>query len=376
MVQDTNLSALAGPIAPARLMSVDALRGFTMFWITGGDAPLLWTLADATQSKFLDKLLVQFEHVPWEGFHAWDLIMPMFLFVVGVVMPFSFNSRLQRGQTKKQIYLHVIKRFVILWVLGMIAQGNLLDYDLSKLHIYCNTLHAIAAGYLIASILILNLNIIWQAVVTAAPLLLFWGLMMLVPVPGYGAGVLTESGNLAIYIDEIVLGRFIDGTPYAWVLGSMTFACTVMLGVFAGHILRSQQSNARKVLWLFVSAIVCLVVGWLWGFIFPIIKHLWTSSMVLYAGGWSLLLLAIFYLLIDVWGFKKWAFPFVVIGMNAIALYTAVHIFDFKHIGNVFVGGLADRLGDWNPFVQAVAAFVVVWLILYWMYRQKVFIKV
>jgi predicted acyltransferase len=371
MVQDTNQIA-----APGRLMSVDALRGFTMFWITGGDAPLLWTLADATQSKFLDKLLVQFEHVPWEGFHAWDLIMPMFLFVVGVVMPFSFNSRLQRGQTKKQIYLHVIKRVVILWILGLAAQGNLLAYDLSKLHIYCNTLHAIAAGYLIASVLLLNLNIKWQAVVTAALLLLFWGLMMLVPVPGYGPGVLTENGNLAIYIDELVLGRFIDGTPYAWVLSSMTFAATVMLGVFAGYLLRSQQSQARKVLWLLVSAIVCLGVGWLWGLVFPIIKHLWTSSMVLYAGGWSLLLLAIFYLVIDVWGFRKWAFPFVVIGMNAIALYTAVHIFDFKNIGNVFVGGLADRLGDWNPFVQAVAAFVVVWLILYWMYRQKVFIKV
>jgi predicted acyltransferase len=360
----------------SRLMSVDALRGFTMFWIIGGDAPLLRGLGKGLNNDFFNKLLVQFNHVRWEGFHAWDLVMPLFLFVVGVAMPFSFNKRLSRGDRKSQLYLHVITRVMILWILGMIAQGNLLAYNLSKLHIYCNTLQAIAAGYLIASILLLNQNIIRQAITTVGLLLLFWALMMWVPVPKFGAGVLTEDGNLAIYIDNIILGPYSDGTPYTWILSSITFAGTVMLGVMAGHLLRSDKRKIAKVLLLFAAGIGCLIVGWLWGMVFPIIKHIWTSSMVLWAGGWSFLLLALFYLLIDVLGLRKWAFGLVVIGMNAIAVYMACHVFDFKLIGNIFVRGLEKWVGPWYYFAQEVAAFAVVWLILYWMYRKRTFIKI
>ncbi|MHC4720889.1 MAG: acyltransferase family protein [Planctomycetota bacterium] len=367
-----------GPVEKmrGRLMSVDALRGFTMLWIIGGDAPMVRGLAKAVGGEFFDKVLVQLDHVRWEGFSAWDLIMPLFLFVVGIVMPFSLNKRLERGQSKKQIYLHIIKRVLILWVLGMIAQGNLFAYDMSKLQVYCNTLQAIAAGYLIGSILVLNLNIRWQMIATAGLLLLFWALMVWVPVPGHGAGVLTEEGNLAIYIDDMVLGRFSDGLTYTWVLSSLTFGGTVMLGVMGGHILRSRKREFAKVLWLLGAAVGCLVAGLAWGLVFPIIKHIWTSSMVLYAGGWSFLLLGLFYLVIDVWGLSKWAFPLMVIGVNAIAVYMAVHVFDFKHVGNIFVGGLERWLGDWNYLVQEVAAFAVVWLILYWMYRKKTFIKI
>jgi len=359
-----------------RIMSIDALRGFTMFWIIGGDAPILIGLAKGTGSEFLNRLLVQFEHVRWEGFRCWDLVMPLFLFVVGVVMPFSFSRRITSGKTKKQMYLHVIKRVIILWILGMVAQGNLLAYDPSKLQLYSNTLQAIAAGYLIASIFIIHLNLRWQMVGTAALLLVFWAMMTFVPVPEYGPGVLTEDGNMAIYIDNIVLGRFSDGYSYTWVLSSLTFGATVMLGVMGGHLLRLEKSQVAKVRWLVAAGIGCLTLGWAWGMVFPIIKHLWTSSMVLFAGGWSFLLLALFYLLIDVWSFKKWAFGFVVIGMNAITVYMAVHVFDFKHVGNIFVGGLAKWLGEWNYFVQEVAAFAIVWLILYWMYRKKTFIKI
>jgi len=366
-------------IGTARVMSIDALRGFDMFFIISylGHGWIFAPLVKATGSEFLKtSVLPQFNHVHWEGFHCWDLIMPLFLFVVGVVMPYSFSKRLARGDSKGQLYLHVIKRVIILWILGMIAQGNLLTYDLSKLQLYSNTLQSIAAGYLIASILILNLNVIWQMVTTLGLLLSFWALMVWVPVPGYGAGVLTEQGNLALYLDNIILGRFSDGLTYTWILSSITFAGTVMLGVMAGHLLRSKKSQPAKVLWLFVAGVGCVVLGLVWGMVFPIIKHIWTSSMVVYAAGWSYLLLALFYLVIDVWGFRKWAFGFVVIGMNAITVYMAVHVFDFKHIGNIFVGGLARWLGSWNGFVQETADFIVVWLILYWMYRKKMFIKI
>ena len=360
-----------------RIMSIDALRGFDMFWIIGG-----WYIFRGLHEKFDNSttqwLTQQMSHVKWEGFRPWDLIMPLFLFVVGVVMPFAFNKRLARGDSKKRLYFHIIIRTVILFILGMIAQGRLLTYDLSKLRIYSNTLQAIAAGYLIAAIILLNLRIVWQIVTTAVLLLLFWALMMLVPVPGHGAGMLEPDVNLAIYLDRLILGGFIDGTdpPYTWILSGMTFATTVMLGAMAGHLLRLDKKGIMKVLYLLAAGVGCLVLGLIWNIWFPIIKHIWTSSFVLYSAGWCYLLLALFYLVIDVCGFKKWAFPFVVIGMNAIAVYMATHVFNFRHIGDIFVDGLDKYVGDWSPFIHAVAAFTVIWLIMWWMYRKRLFIKI
>ena len=208
-------------------------------------------------------------------------------------------------------------------------------------------------------------------------MLLFWVLLAFVPVPGHGAGIFKPDVNFAIYVEELVMGPFFSaGSGYSWVLSSITFTATVMLGVLAGHLLRSEKTELAKFFWLFALGIGCLLLGMVWSNWFPVIKRLWTSSMVLLAGGWSYLLLALFYLVIDVWGFKKWAFGFVVIGMNAIAVYMSIQLFNFRQIGNIFVGGLSDRLGDWNSLVQAIAAFAVIWLILYWMYRKKTFIKI
>jgi predicted acyltransferase len=200
--------------------------------------------------------------------------------------------------------------------------------------------------------------------------------MVLVPVPGYGAGHLTPEGNLAIYLDKWIQGPFQDQTTYTWILSSLTFAATVMLGAFCGLWLRSERSKKQKVIGLVFAGISCTLLGWGWGLLFPIIKHLWTSSFVLYSGGLCILLLALFYLVIDVWGYRKWAFPFKVIGMNAIAVYMATMVFDFRLIGDVFVGGLEKYLMTGFPFVQSLAAFAVVWLILYFLYRQRIFIKI
>jgi predicted acyltransferase len=360
-----------------RLMSLDALRGFDMFWIIGGYG-IVQGLGKGLNNPWFNRYIMpQIDHVRWEGFVAWDLIMPLFLFVVGAAMPFSFAKRLEQGESKTRLYVHILYRVAILWVLGMIAQGRLLEYDLSKLQLYSNTLQAIAAGYLIASLILLNLKLRWQFVATGGLLLLYWGLLGLVPVPG-GAGQFTEQGNLAIYIDRLILGRFQDGTnpPYTWILSSMTFAATVTIGAFAGQLLRSNQSKARKVLILLGAGVACVLVGWVWGQIFPIIKHIWTSSMVLYAAGWSLLLLALFYLVIDVLRLRLLAFFFVVIGMNAIAVYMATHVFDFRHLGDIFVGSLAKWTGDWHDFLRAVAAFAILWLILFYMYRKRTFVKI
>jgi len=361
-----------------RLISLDALRGFDMFWIIGGYWILQGLGKGLDSPWFNGHIMPQIEHARWEGFTAWDLIMPLFLFVVGAAMPFSFAKRLERGESKARLYSHVLYRVAVLWILGMIAQGRLLEYDLAKLQLYSNTLQAIAAGYLIASLILLNLRPRRQFVVTGGLLLLYWGLLALVPVPGQGMGQLTEYGNLAFYIDRLILGRFQDGTnpPYTWILSGMTFAATVMIGAFAGQLLRSNLGKARKVLFLLATGVVCIYLGWAWGFAFPIIKHIWTSSMVLYAGGWSLLLLGLFYLVIDVLRLRFLAFFFVVIGMNAIAVYMAVHVFDFRQLGDILVGGLAKWTGNWHDFIRAVAGITILWLILYYMYRKRTFIKI
>jgi predicted acyltransferase len=360
-----------------RLVSLDALRGFDMFWIIGGYQIVLG-LAKGLKSQWFDTWIVpQVRHMDWIGFTAWDLIMPLFLFVVGTAMPFSFAKRLSQGESKSRLFLHVVYRVVVLWVLGMIAQGRLLEYDLSKLRLFSNTLQAIAAGYLFASIILLTLaKVRWQVAMTAALLLLYWGLLMLVPVPGHGAGVLTPEGNLAIYIDKLILGPFQDGTTYTWILSSMTFTTTIMLGALAGQLLQSDGTKSMKAAVLFGAGIGCVLVGWIWGLTFPIIKHIWTSSMVLYAGGWSLLLLCLFYLVIDVARLRFLGFFFVVIGMNAIAIYMVTRVFDFRQLGDIFVRGLARWTGDWQDFVRALAAMAVLWLILFYLYRKRIFIKV
>jgi predicted acyltransferase len=357
-----------------RILCIDALRGFDMLWIIGGGEVMI-AFANATGFGFLSTIPQQLDHT-WGEFHFYDLIMPLFLFIVGVVMPVSIRKRLVGGESKKKIYLHVVKRVIILYFLGLIASGNLLTYDLTKIHLWTDTLHAIAVGYLVSYIMIMELKLRWQIGITISLLFLYWGIMALIPIPGVGAGIYTPDTNLALYVDNVVLGHFQEGLGWTYILTNMTFICSVMLGTFAGRILLSDNVPMKNIWRLAILGISCIIAGKIWGIWFPVIHHLWTSSLVLFAGGLSTLLLTLFYLVIDVWGYKRWAFPFVVIGMNAIAVYVASHLFDFSIIGNVFVGGLSTYTGAWNEFVQALAALIVVWLILYWMYRNKSFIKI
>jgi predicted acyltransferase len=357
-----------------RILCIDALRGFDMLWIIGGGEVMI-TLTKATGLSFLSTIPKQFDHT-WGEFHFYDIIMPLFLFIVGVVIPVSIRNRIAKGESKKNLYLHVVRRVIILYLLGLIASGHLLTFDLSKMHLLTDTLHAIAVGYLVSYIMIMELKLKWQIGITASLLFLYWGIMALIPIPGFGTGKYSPDTNLALYVDNAVLGHFQEGMGWTYIITTLTFICSVMLGVFAGNILQSDRTPMRKVSLLSLIGICCIVAGKIWGIWFPIIHHLWTSSLVLFAGGLSFLLLSIFYLVIDVWGFKKWSFPFVVIGMNAITVYVATHLFDFSIIGNVFVGGLSKYLGSWNEFVQALAALAVVWLILYWMYRKRTFIKI
>jgi predicted acyltransferase len=357
-----------------RLVCVDALRGFDMLWIIGG-AQVLITLSKASGIGFLSNIAVHFDH-SWGQFHFYDLIQPLFLFIVGVVMPVSFRKRTARGETKRRIYNHVIKRVLILYILGLISSGHLLSFDISKIHLITNVLHVIAVGYLVSSVMILELNFKWQIGISAALLFLYWALLALIPIPGYGAGIYKPDLNLALYIDNAILGHFQEGEGWTYIISNITFIPSIMLGVFAGNILQSDRAAMKKVWLLAFIGMCCVIAGRVWGIWFPVIHHIWTSSLVLYAAGLSYILLSLFYLVIDVWGNKKWSLFFTVIGMNAIAVYVATHLFDFTKIGNVFVGGLLKWLGPWADFVEASAALAVIWLILYWMYRKKTFIRI
>ncbi len=367
-------SQTQSPVTGQRLMCVDALRGFDMLWIIGG-AEVLVSLCKASGIGFLSNMAVNFDHT-WGQFHFYDLIQPLFLFIVGVVMPVSFRKRMERGETKREIYKHVIKRVIVLYILGLVSSGRLLSFDLSKIHLITNVLHVIAFGYLVGSVMILELKIKWQIGISAFLLILYWVIMALVPVPGHGAGIYERNVNLALYVDNALLGHFQEGEGWTYILTSINFIPSIMIGVFAGYILQSDRAAMKKAGLLALTGLCCIIVAKVWGIWFPIIHHLTTSTLVLFGAGLSFLLLSLFYLVIDVWGYKKWSFFFVVIGMNAIAVYVATHLFDFTKIGNVFVGGLLRWLGPWANFVEASAALAVIWLILYYMYRNKTFIKV
>jgi predicted acyltransferase len=355
-------------------MSLDALRGFDMFWIVGG-AAILQALAKVFPGAPADRIAAQLEHVPWQGLHFFDWIWPLFMFIMGVAMPFSLAKRRAAGATNREIYAHAAVRGVILFVLGMVAQGNLLAFDCSKLHPCYSVLHGIAAGYLIAMAVLVNFRPAWQAALTGMFLIAFWALLMLIPVPGFGSGVLTPEGNAAAYVDHVVLGSFSYGLN-TWFLSYLGFASSVLLGVLAGEFLAGSASARKKVGGLVGAGCALVALGLVWSLCFPIIKPLWTSSFVLVTGGLSAIVMGVFYLLIDVLGFRRWAFPFTVIGMNALAVYMATMLFDFRHIGNIFVGSLAPRIGVWGGVLEASAALAVEWLILLWMYRTKTFVKI
>ncbi len=361
-----------------RIASLDALRGFDMFWIIGGDA--ICRSLPAIKAAPLTRLLArQVEHNPWAGFTFYDLIFPLFLFITGAVMPFSLLKQAEKGESKKRLYVHVARRTLLLILLGLIA-GGLLELDFANMR-WTGVLQRIGVCYFLVSILILNTKKRTQAGVFVGVLLLYWAALTFIPVPRFGAGSMTPEGSLHSFIDQKVLPGRISAEFYGpgdslGVLSTLTAACSLLLGVFAGYWLKSERSAKAKMFGLAGSGILCLGIGYLWGNVFPIIKHIWTSSYVLWAGGWCLLLMAMFYWIIDVKGRAKWAFFFVVIGMNAILIYFGQEVIDFDKISGFFVSGVAQKAGTVGLILLPIGTLAVKWLGLRFLYRHKIFFKV
>ena len=363
-----------------RLVSLDAFRGLTIAGMILVNNPGSWA-----------HVYPPLGHAPWHGWTPTDLIFPYFLFIVGVAIPFSFRRRLGEGAQRRDLFRHVVRRALIIIAIGL-AMRAVPDFDFAQMRLP-GVLQRIGLVYLAAAGLYLFVGARGRWIWTGGLLLGYWGLMMLVPVPGYGAGDLSPEGNLAAYLDRLLM----DGHLYreTWdpegLLSSLPAVATSLLGIFTGEWLlteRDRLSLTKGMLWA-GGALVPL--GLLWGLAFPINKNLWTSSYVVFTAGTALLLFGVLYWAIDVRRWRGWWHkPMVVYGMNAIAVYVASGMLS-KTMGRIRVGGedgtslyawiyrhgFQSWAGDLNGSLAFAVTYVGFWLALMWvLYRRRIFIKI
>ena len=363
-----------------RLASLDILRGFDM-WLLLMIGPVIQAFLRVNDSPALDWIRVQTDHVKWEGFVLWDIIMPLFMFMSGVTIPFSMAKYKQQKPDKK-FWLKLLKRFFLLFFIGWIVQGNLLNLDPKTFHPFANTLQAIAVGYVFSVLIFVFCKTRWQIVFTALPFLLY--LLAFV----FTGMNLDPQGNVAMLVDKAVLGchrngvswdggtwQFMDYYTYTWVLSSLNFIVTVMLGCFCGQIVRSEKSS-KTALKLAVFGAILVVAGLLLGKWFPIIKRIWSSSMTLYSGGICVLMLAFTYFIVDVKGWTKGLGWLKYYGMNAITAYTIGEVINFTSVSNSVFRGAAKLCGNYGPVLIAVVNVFILFFILRHMYKRNVFLKV
>ncbi len=362
-----------------RLAWLDILRGFDMFWIIGGGT-LLTAVIDYLGWSSLEPVKRNLQHTQWIGFTAWDLIFPLFIFISGAAIPFSFKKYLLSNQ-KKRLYLKVVRRAAVLIFLGFLYNGLLKTLDFANVR-YLSVLGLIGLAYLWASIIVINFKPRGQAAVAAVILIAYYIIMSFVPVPDFGhPDLAAKDGNFASYIDRLIVpGKLIFGTSDPEGL-LMSFPASVLAvaGALTGELFRNQNiSHYRKFFCIFATGIICLLAGTAWGTFFPIIKKLWTSSFVVYTIGWSLLLTAVFYLVVDIWKIKKVFFPFMLIGVNPLTIYLCAHrVIDFQYTAKFFFGGLIRIAGQpLEPIMSCITVIFCEFVFLYILYRLKIFLKV
>jgi predicted acyltransferase len=367
------------PPKSSRLTSLDALRGFDMFWIVGGEE-VVHALRKISGSDVVRVLDNQMDHVPWEGFHFYDLIFPLFVFVVGVSLVFSLGKTLAQ-EGRAAVIKRLVRRAVLLYLLGLFYYGGfdrLPRGEYAPFH-QIRLLQRIALAYLFAGLAFCFLNTRAQVVLFVGLLVGYWALLTYVPVPGVGSGDFTEGKNLANYIDRqyLPLRKWDGDHDPEGLLSTLPAIATCLLGVFAGTLLRSTRfGSGQKVLALLGGGLVLLAIGWLWNEQLPVIKKIWTSSFVLVAGGYSCLLLGTFYLVIDVWRFEAWARPFVWVGMNAITIYMVHNIVNFDQLAHRLVGGdLKPYFGKWDELVSACVVVAITLGLCHFLYRRKIFLR-
>ena len=365
------------PTRTLRLISLDALRGFDMFWIIGADA-LVEALRKVSDVGPVRGLANQLDHVAWQGFHFEDLIFPMFVFIVGVSLVFSLGRALEQGGRQAAMW-RIVRRAILLYLLGIFYYGGFAT-PFEKIRLL-GVLQRIALAYLFAGLIFCYFGTRGRIGWCLGLLLGYWLVMTFVPVPGGTAGNFAEGQNLANWIDRqyLPLRKWDGDHDPEGLLSTLPAIANCLIGMFAGLWLRdSQRPERQKVGYLVGAGVAMVALGWLWNFQFPVIKKIWTSSFVLVACGYSSLLLALFYEVIDVWGWRRWALPFVWIGMNPIALYMLNNLVDLSPIAQRFVGGDFGRLcfGRYGDLVVAAAGLAITLGIARFLYRRQIFLRV
>lgn len=347
-----------------RLASLDILRGLDLFLLVFLQ-PIIYQLNGLVQADWFHAIAYQFDHEVWEGFRMWDIIMPLFLFMAGAAMPFSLSKF---GQDKKALYHKVLKRTVILFILGMVVQGNLLGLDPKHIYIYVNTLQAIGIGYFFSAIIMTELKIRGQVIATAVLLFLYWLPMTIV-------GDYTMEGNFACRLDAAVFGRFRGDPSYSWLLSSLTFTVTTMLGSFAGRILKKRRGQAcHKTLWM--TGVALIGVALIWQFQMPIIKRIWTCTMALFSGGICYILMGCSYYWIDYKKHLKGLEWLKIYGMNSIAAYIMGEFLNFRSVVESVCYGLAPYLGKYYEVWLTFGNAVIILIILRFLFKYQIFMKI
>lgn len=377
----TNTATPAATPGSQRLMSLDALRGFDMFWILGADS-LVYALHGMSSNPVTNLLRTQLSHCQWQGFHFYDLIFPLFVFMMGVSTVFSL-TKIIATEGRAAAVKRVLRRGILLFVLGLIYSGGFTNPwpDMRLMGV----LNRIALAYTFAGLFFIFFRPRMLVAIAATLLLGYWALLALVPfpdvrpVPGGSAVISIPAGftnvaqlnfastnmlhgsyiqgvNLTDYVDMKYLpARKYDGTyDPEGLLSTLPAIGTALLGIFAGLLLKNQAvPDRKKVAWLLAAGALSVCLGWIWNFEFPVIKKIWTSSYVLVAGGYSALLLGAFYWMVDVKQWRWWCQPFVWIGMNPITLYLTNNF-----LGGEGYGKLAERLtgGPVKSFLDAHVA--------------------
>jgi len=365
------------PTESRRLVSLDVFRGLTIAGMVLVNNPGSW-----------EHIYWPLEHAQWSGWTPTDLVFPFFLFIVGVSIPLAFANRLEKGGSKRDLYLKIVKRTLIIFAIGLFLNG-LPYFGLAEYRIP-GVLQRIAVCYFFASVIFLNTKLRTQIAIAIGLLIFYWALVKLVPAPGFAAGDLTKEGSLPSYVDRVVFGKHVWAQARVYdpegLLSTIPAIVTSLIGVLTGQWLRTEKTRYEKAAGMFVAGAVLVAIGWGWNAFFPINKALWTSSYVAFTGGLALQFLSVCYWLIDIKGYRRWAKPFEIFGLNAIALYVVADVLAVL-LGTLKVGGepLGGRIYGFfaalaspiNASLMFAICFVLVCLALMWiLYRRKIFLKV
>jgi predicted acyltransferase len=366
----------APALQPERLASLDAFRGFIMFWIIGGDG-LMAGMQALGHNRVIDAIVYELNHTPWQGLRFYDCIWPSFMLMVGLSIPLSFAKR-SVTQTYREQLGHALRRAAVLFLLGSVRESvSLRSPYLVELS---SALQPIAIAYLIAFLMVRK-SWKFQASVAALILASYAFLLAFVPAPGIAAGSYALNHNLVHYVDIALLGqRHWDVWPYApegWgtVLSTTPTISTTILGLLLGELLMSGRSKQTKARLIGEIGLLCLALGYVLSPFVPIVMKLWTTSYGLATAGWACLMFLFFYWVIDVQARRMWSFPFAVIGANAILIYMFRSLIPLGSMVGVFTQGVARLLPRSAVLTQEVGVIVVEWLILFWMYKRRIFIK-